>query len=429
MAPSESWEAAQDVRRVLWARGLRAFADGYVAILLPVHLSQQGFGPLAVGAISTATLLGSALLTLAVGAFGHRLRRRPVLLAASLVMAGTGLGFAAIEGFWPLLLIAFIGTLNPTGGDTSVFLPLEHTVLTQSVSAEQRTAAFARYSFIGSVVGAVGALAAGAVDWLGPVMGAAAVADALFALYGALGLASFVLYRGLSPQAEAAAAGVPPAPLGPSRRRVYGLAALFALDSFGGNFVIASLLALWLSDRFGLDAAAVGGVFFATGLCSAVSYFAAVPLARRFGLVNTMVFTHLPSNLFLIATAFAPTAWMAFAFLILRSLLSQMDVPTRSSYVMAIVEPHERPAAASITAVPRGLVGAVSPLLSGGLLGLGAFGWPLILAGTLKAIYDLLLLRAFGKLRAPEEIQIAPRRTPGPPVGVQASPAAQDGRP
>ena len=164
-----------------------------------------------------------------------------------------------------------------------------------------------------------------------------------------------------------------------------------------------ALLALWLFTRFELDLATTGTIFFVTGLCSAASYFAAVPLARRFGLVNTMVFTHLPANVFLILTAFAPTVWVAFGLLILRSFLSQMDVPTRSSYVMSVVEPAERPAAASITAVPRSLATAVAPLLSGWLLSVSAFGWPLVLAGVLKIAYDLLLLRGFNALKPPEE--------------------------
>ncbi len=192
-----------DLRRVLCSRALRAFGDGYVAILLPVYLSTAGFGALAVGAISTATLLGSALLTLALGAVAHRVRRRPALLAASLLMAGTGFGFAAVQGFWPLVLIAFLGTLNPSGGDVSVFLPLEHTVLTQSVPDRERTAAFARYSFVGAVVGAFGALASGMVEWLALVLGRRAIIDGLFVLYGLLGLTSFLLYRGLSPSTAA----------------------------------------------------------------------------------------------------------------------------------------------------------------------------------------------------------------------------------
>ncbi|MBX9700511.1 MAG: MFS transporter, partial [Acetobacteraceae bacterium] len=199
-------EAARgDLRRVLLARGLRAFGDGFAAILLPVHLSLLGFAPLAVGAITTAALLGSSLLALGLGLLGHRLRRRATLVAASLLMAATGLGFAALDGFWPLLVVAFVGTLSPTGGDTGVFLPIEHTVLAGAVADQDRTAGFARYSLVGSLVGAVGALAAGAVDWLAPWFSPRTVIEALFLLYAALGLAAGLLYRGLSPAAERAA--------------------------------------------------------------------------------------------------------------------------------------------------------------------------------------------------------------------------------
>lgn len=393
---------SRDQRLVLTSRGLRAFGDGYVAILLPVYLAERGFAAFAVGAVSTATLLGSALFTLALGMVAHRIPRRDALLAASLLMAGTGFSFAAAAGLWPLLIIAFVGTLNPSGGDVSVFLPLEHTVLAQSAVEAERTELFARYSFVGSVVGAVGTLAAGAVDWLAPVFGRAAVINALFGLYGAIGLLSFILYRRLSPLVEASER-VAPSALGPSRRRVYQLATLFSLDSFGGGLVLNSLLALWIYERFGLDVATTGAIFFATGLCSAASYFAAVPLARRFGLVNTMVFTHLPSNVFLALVPFAPGLWSVFALLVLRSLLSQMDVPTRSSYVMAVVQPEERPAAASVTSVPRSLATAAAPLLSGWLLGVSNFGWPLVAAGTLKGAYDLMLLRSFAGIKPPEE--------------------------
>lgn len=391
-----------DVRRVLWARSLRAFGDGYVAILLPLHLSRLGYDAFAVGLISTATLLGSALLTLGVGLVGHWISRRRALLAAALVMAATGAGFAGITDFWPLLVIAFVGTLNPSGGDVSIFLPLEHTVLAHVVPDEDRTAIFARYSFVGAFFGALGALSVGAVDWLAFVIAPPTILTMLFGLYGILGILTFLLYRGLSPKAEAATERLP-APLGPSRGTVYHLAALFSVDAFGGGLVVNALLALWLSERFGISIATVGSIFFVTSLCAAVSYFAAVPLARRFGLVNTMVFTHLPSNLFLILTAFAPTVGTAFGLLIARSLLSQMDVPTRSSYVMAVVRPEERPAAASVTAVPRSLASSLAPLLSGWLLTLTPFGWPLVLAGTMKAAYDLALLKRFSRIKPPEE--------------------------
>lgn len=391
-----------DVTRVLIGRSLRAFGDGYVAILLPLHLSRVGYDAFAVGIVSTATLLGSALLTLGLGLVAHRIPRRRALLAAALLMATTGLGFAGIDAFWPLLAIAFVGTLNPSGGDVSVFLPLEHTILAHVVTAEERTAVFARYSFVGAFFGALGALSVGVVDWLNAVMVPPTAAALLFGLYAALGLGTFLLYRRLSPQVEAGAES-PLAPLGPSRGIVYGLAALFSVDAFGGGLVINALLALWLSSRFGLEVSAIGAIFFVTSLCSAFSYFVAVPLAQRFGLVNTMVFTHLPSNLFLILTAFAPTVWVAFGLLILRGLLSQMDVPARSSYVMAVVRPEERPAAASVTAVPRSLASAAAPLLSGWLLTISPFGWPLVLAGVLKASYDLALLWQFSAIKPPEE--------------------------
>ncbi len=391
-----------DINRVLWARSLRAFGDGYVAILLPLHLALLGYDAFAVGIVSTATLLGSALLTLGIGLVAHRIPRRGALLAAALLMAATGLGFAGIEGFWPLLLIAFVGTLNPSSGDVSVFLPLEHTVIAHVVGDQERTAAFARYSFVGAFFGALGALSVGAVDWLAPYIAPPTVTTILFGLYGVLGFLTFLLYRGLSPRAEVGT-DRPPAPLGPSRGTVYRLAALFSVDAFGGGLVVNALLALWLSERFEISISTVGAIFFVTSLCSAVSNFAAVPLARRFGLVNTMVFTHLPSNLFLILTAFAPTVWTAFGLLIARGLLSQMDVPTRSSYVMAVVRPEERPAAASVTAVPRSLASAVAPLLSGWLLTVTPFGWPLVLAGALKVAYDLALLRQFSRIKPPEE--------------------------
>jgi MFS family permease len=372
-----------------------------VAILLPIHLGQLGYGPLVIGAIATTTLLGSALLALGLGFVAHRLRLRRGLLAAASLMAVTGLGFGSLDAFWPLLLVAFVGTLNPSGGDVSVFLPLEHTLVAQLVPDQERTAVYARYSFVGSIGAAVGSLAVGGLDWLDTMLPAGVAASGVFVLYGAIGLTTLLLYAGLpdvevsNPQSSAA--------LGPSRRRVYGLAALFSVDAFGGGFIVNAMLALWLFERFGLSAAMAGAIFFATGVCAAFSYFVAARLAKGFGLVNTMVFTHLPSSVFLILAAFAPTLSLAVVCLVLRSLLSEMDVPTRSSYVMAVVEPAERPAAASVTAVPRSLAAALSPTLAGWALAASSFGWPLVCAGVLKIAYDLALLRLFQAVRPPEE--------------------------
>jgi len=393
-----------DAGRILTARGLRAFADGFVSLLLPIYLVELGFSALAIGAIVTSTLIGTALLTLWVGLIANRYSRRRLLLAAALLMAATGAGFAVIKDFWPLLVIAFIGTMNPTSGDASIFGPLEQTVLTQTVEPRRRTALFARYSVIGSLAGALGVLAASfpemAAVWTGWTR--ATSMQFMFALYAALGVIALVLYRPLSPAIEMASE-VPTAPLQQSRRLVYGLAALFGMDSFGTGFLVQSLLALWLYQSFQISVTTAAAILFWSGVCSAISYLVAVPIAKRIGLINTMVFTHLPSNLFLILIPFAPDLATAIGLLLARSALSQMDVPTRASYVMAVVAPEERPAAASITAVPKTFAWAAGSIISGYLLTLSSFGWPLLIGGVIKGVYDILLLIKFQKVRPPEE--------------------------
>ncbi len=396
--------ATSDARVLLASRGVRAFGDGYISVLLPLYLTSLGFTELRIGGLTTATLVGSAALTLGVGLVAYRFKRRHLLFSAALLMVATGLGFVFVHAFWPLLVVAFVGTLNPSSGDVSVFLPLEQALLPQTAPAAERTALFARYSLVGSLLGAVGALGAGLPAFIAAhtTIGLDRALEAMFALYALIGVVVLVLYRDLSPRIEPGT-GTPDAPLRESRRIVYTMAALFSLDSFGGGFVVQSLLALWLFERFHLSAAAAGTIFFWAGLCSAASYLAAVPLARRFGLVNTMVFTHLPSNFFLILVPFMPNLPLAIALLLARNALSQMDVPTRNSYVMAVVTPAKRPAAASVTTVPRSLATAASPLLAGWLLGLSPFGWPLVIGGALKGIYDLLLLALFARVRPPEE--------------------------
>jgi MFS family permease len=394
------------VRRLLWGRGLRAFADGYVSLLLPVYLLALGFGPLEVGIVATATLLGSGVLTLAVGLHAHRHHYRTLLIAAALLMAATGAGFAAVTDFWPLLAIAFIGTLNPSSGGVSVFLPLEHAVISRATADVERTAVFARYSLVGSLVAAAGALAAGAPELLVATLGVGmkAALQAMFAVYALFGIASALVYRGL-PKADSTERQPARASLDKSKKMVYKLAALFSLDAFGGGLVLDSMLVLWLYDRFQLSTALAGTIFFWAGLLASFSFLLAVRIARRIGLVNTMVYTHLPSSVFLILVPFMPTLGWAIALLLMRSALSQMDVPTRTSYVMAIVPPEERPAAASVTSVPRSFAAALGPLIAGSLLSLSSFGWPLVIAGSVKIVYDLMLLYTCRHVRPPEEVQ------------------------
>ena len=383
--------------RLIAARGLRGFADGAVSVVLSAYLLGLGLTTFEVGAIATATLLGSALLTLGVGLAGGRLAPRHVLLAACGLMAFTGLGFSGLTAFSPLLLVAFLGTLNPTAGDVSVFLPTEQALLGTSEDLRARTSTFARYNVAGALLGATGSLAAGlperAVSHWGVELQSAL--RAVFVLYACVAAPLVLLYLGLPLAASAPPVQGTRAPLARSRGVVLRLTALFSLDSFGGGFTVQALLALWLNQRFGLSLVELSAFFFVVSTLSASSQFLSAWLAARIGLIETMVFTHLPANALLIAAAFMPSAPLALACLVARGALSQMDVPARQSYVMAVVPPEERAAAASVTNVPRALASALSPLLAGWLLEHSVFGWPLVAAGSLKIVYDLLLLWQF----------------------------------
>ena len=377
------------------ARALRGFADGFVSVLLPVYLLALGLGGMEVGAIATATMFGSALATLAIGAWGHRWTGKTLLIGAAALMAATGLGFATTSSFLPLLLLAFLGTLNPSSGDVSVFLPLEHAHLATGSDFASRTDLFARYALIGTLSAALGALASGLPDRAVAMLGieTQGALRGMFLLYGFIGLIVWILYRRLP--GTATSSNTKPAPLGPSKSVVIKLAALFSVDSFAGGLVVNSLLALWLFQRFGLSLSAAGFFFFGSGLLGAASQLAAPLLARRIGLVSTMVFTHIPASLCLIAAAFASDVRLALGLLLARALVSSMDVPARSAFVMSVVHPHERAAAASFTAVPRSLASAASPLLAGWLFQSGWVAAPLVACGVLKIAYDLALWRAF----------------------------------
>ena len=398
------------------ARALRALGDGFISILLPVYLTRLGLGPVEVGAVATATLLGSGIATLVVGHLGTRRDQRGLLLLSSFLMMGTGLAYAVAGDLALLLIVGFVGTLNPSSGDVSIFVPLEHAMLARSAPDEVRTRVFARYSLIGALAAAVGSLLAPAPLLLTKLgVSELAALRGMFVAYAALGLASALIYRQLP-----ASKAVSPAPgssaLGPSRHTVYKLAALFSLDAFAGGFIVQSLLALWLFERFGLSLTTAGVFFFWSGVLSAFSFPVAAWIGSRIGLINTMVFTHIPSSICLILAAFAPNVGVALTLLLLRAALSQMDVPTRTSYVMAVVTPAERPAAASITAVPRSLAASIGPAFAGALLTTSFLGWPLVICGALKITYDLLLLRTFWHIKPPEEGPAAGSLKPQPRV-------------
>jgi MFS family permease len=391
-----------DIVLLYIARGVRGFGDGFAIILLPAYLSAIGFSTVQIGFVATAALLGTALLTLAVGLIAPRHDLRNLLLLGAGLMVCTGLAFPAFQHIAFIAAVAFFGTINPSGGDLGVLVPLEHAMLARGVTGYERTRTFARYSLIGALATAAGSLAAAVPDfiaWAG--IGRLDAFRLMFFFYAFLGFVSAVLYQQL-PHVQANDR-VPSAPLGPSKGIVYKLAALFSLDAFAGGFVVQSLLALWLFERFNLSLAEAGLFFFWSGVLSAFSYPVAAWLARRIGLVNTMVFTHIPSSICLIIAAFAPNLLTALILLLVRSALSQMDVPTRTSYVMAVVTPAEQPAAASITAVPRSLASSVSPVLAGALLASTIPGLPLVICGVLKIGYDLALLFTFRHVKPPEE--------------------------
>lgn len=389
------------------ARALRDFGDGFIAVLMPVYLGALGLDALEIGLVATLALLGSALTTLVVGFYASRIGPRRLLLFAAALMAATGLAFAFSSSLAVFLAVAFVGTVNPSAGSVSIFVPLEHTVLTRAAADGERTHVFARYSLVGSLAAAAGALASGSPDALSALgVSQLSALRAMFVAYAMLGVAGCYFYARMPLDAGAAVAGeAKSAALGPSRAIVFKLAALFSLDSFAGGFAVQSLMALWLFSKFGMSLTAAGIFFSASAVLAAFSFPVAAWLSKRIGLVNTMVYTHIPSSLALILAAASPTLEIALALLLVRSALSQMDVPTRSSYVMAVVTPAERPAAASVTSVPRSLASAVSPTISGAMFGAGYFALPFIICGVLKIVYDLALLWTMRHVKPPEEVR------------------------
>jgi MFS family permease len=404
-----------DGRLLFVTRCVRLFAYGFLAVVLVLYLRDVGLSDGQVGLLLTLTLLGDTAVSLWITTAADRLGRRRMLVAGSVLMALAGVVFALTDNFWLLLVAGTVGVISPSGNEVGPFLPVEHATLAQSVPGERRTAVFAWHNLVGSLATALGSLGGGVTSEQLQARGFAA-ADSyrpVVIAYGVAGLVLAALFSRLSPAVEvraedpsSAGGGPPPARWGLHRSRgtVYRLAALFALDAFGGGFVMQSLVAYWFHVRFGADPAALGGVFFGANLLAACSALAAGRLARRFGLVNTMVFTHLPSNVLLVLVPLMPTFPLAVTVLLLRFSLSQMDVPTRQSYTVAVVRPDERSAAAGVTGVARSIGSAVSPLLATALIGIPSLaGVPFFLAGGVKVVYDLLLYRGFAAVRTPEE--------------------------
>ena len=401
--------ANPDARAVFVIAGLRAFALGFVAVILGLYLSERGFSGLQVGAVLTATLVGEALVTLIGGIVADRVGRRRFLAVLSVISAAGTVFFALVGYFGVAVAMALVGAVSSRGKDRGPMTAVEQAILPQTCPPSERTQLFAGYNLVGTLASAAGALF---VSGAGLTFHALEVErlrgyQALFLVFGAVSVATALLYLRLSSQVEAQEPErarplriIPPVK---SWRIVGGLSALFAIDAFGGGFIVQSFVAYWFNLRYGLGLETLGTVFFASGVLTSVSFPVAAWLSTRIGLINTMVFTHLPSNLLLITLAFAPTAWLGMTLYLMREALSQMDVPTRQSYIVAVVRPEERTAAVSVTALARNAAQAGSPSLAGYFLAVLPTGAPLVAGGAVKALYDVALWVAFRTVKPPEE--------------------------
>ncbi|NJD27798.1 MAG: MFS transporter [Chloroflexi bacterium] len=397
---------SRDGKKLLLTRALRTFGYGYLAVILAIYLRELGLDPLLIGVILTCAIAGSAVMTIFWSLMADRFgRRRTAVTMAGLMVLG-GLLFAITDNFWLLLLGGFTGTISATSSEVGVFNTVEQAVLPQTTGNERRTWLFSVYNTIANFAGAAGALFAGSVGFFaGLGLTGADAYRPLFVLYAAIGLANLALFASLSERVEAVKLQAERRFIGIHRSggTVARLAARFALDAFAGGFVVHSLVAFWFNLRWGMSPELLGVIFFWVGVLSGLSLLAAGWLAGRIGLLNTMVFTHLPSNVLLMLVPLAPTAWLAVALFLARMSVSQMDVPTRQSYTMAVVDPDERTATAGITNVARSAASAVSPVVTGFAFSVAALGVPFFIAGGLKIVYDLLVYATFRSVRPPEE--------------------------
>ena len=411
---------SRDARLLFLARAVRMSGYGALGVILVLYLAEAGLDPTEIGLLLTLTLAGDTVISLVLTTHADRIGRRRTLVVGAFLMAAAGVVFAGGEGFLVLLVAATLGVLSPSGAEVGPFLPIEQASLTEVTPAGQRTGTYAWYNLVGSVATASGALVAGLVAGTLQAAGWPAIDAyrAILAGYAVAGLALVPIVRLVSSRVE-----VPPVDTSIARRLglhrsrgiVARLAALFALDAFAGGLIVQSLLAFWFHQRFGVPEPVLGAIFFGANILAAVSALAAARIAARIGLVNTMVFTHLPSNVLLIAVPLMPTVELAVLVLLARFAISQMDVPARQSYTVSIVDPDERSAAAGITGVARTTGAAFSPLIAAPLFAVPALAAvPFFLAGGLKIVYDLALWRAFRQRRPPEEAARAAERRSAP---------------
>jgi len=403
----------RDGKTLLLCKIVRSFGYGYLPVVLGVYLERIGLNPIQVGVVLAVAVAGSAVMTVLWSLVADRYGRRRTIATMSLLMLVGGLLFAVSDGFWLLLLGAFTGTISATNSEVGAFSTVDQAVLPQTAPAARRTWIFALYDMLGNFASAFGALfasAAGLVAALG--LTGSAVYRPFFVLYALLGLVNLALLLTLSDRVELARVEGERQLTGirESRGMVTRIAVLFGIDAFAGGLVVQSLVAYWFYLRWGLEPETLGLVFFWVGVFTGVSFLAAGWLAQRIGLLNTMVFTHLPSNVLLLFVPLMPTAWLAVLLFLVRMSISQMDVPTRKSYTMAVVSPGERTATAGITNVARSVGTALSPTLSGLAFSMAAFGAPFFIAGAIKIAYDLTIWRIFRGVRPPEEV-----RPPGAP--------------
>ena len=384
--------------------GLRSLAYGFLSVILGLYLDAIGLSTTAIGWIFTAALAGGAVMTIIITAFADNFGRKSLLIVGALLMALAGWAFAVSDNPIVLTFAAVFGTISPSGKEVGPFLSLEQAILPQATSDRSRTAVFSAYNLVGSFAGALGALMVS----LPSKFSLTVVAGYNLLIWGYVAAALLLagLFTLLSPEVEAPKKTQPTAQkvgLRQSRAIVAKLAGLFALDAFAGGFIVQSIVAYWFYLRYQTDLQALGGIFFGTNIFAALSFLAAPAIARRIGLLNTMVFTHLPSNILILLVPLMPNVEWATAVLLLRYSLSQMDVPTRQSYTMAVVGADERTAAAGVLAVARNAGAALAPLFTGALLAVPALGLPFLAAGGIKIVYDLWIFALFRHVKPPEE--------------------------